>query len=78
MKKIGMIYGSDEKVKDGTVVGRTSTEGYDFDESLGVIDGEFIGLCIDEDMQDELTNERLKNWYEDIKKYFNQSFLLNM
>jgi len=64
---LGIFY---EKVKKGKVVGRTSTKGYDFDDSIGVIDGEFIGLCIDEDTQDKLTDERLKNWYEDIKKYF--------
>jgi len=29
-----------------------------------------MGLCIDEDSQDELTDERLKDWYEDIKGDF--------
>lgn len=64
---IGIFY---EKVKEGKVVGETSTEGYDFDESIAVIDDRFMGLCIDEDSQDELTDERLKNWYEEIKGDF--------
>jgi len=64
---LGIFY---EKVKEGKVVGRTSTDGYDFEESIGIIDDEFLGLCIDEDNQDDLTDERLKNWYEAIKKYF--------
>lgn len=66
---LGIFY---EKVKDGKVVGATSTQGYDFEESIGIIDGKFIGLCIDEDNQDKLTDERLKNWYEDIKQYFEE------
>lgn len=64
---LGLFY---EKVKAGKVVGETSTDGYEFEESLGVIDGKFIGLCIDEDNQDDMTDERLKNWYDDIKSYF--------
>ena len=66
---LGCFY---EKVKAGKIVGSTSTNGYDFEESTGVMDGEFIGLCIDEDNQDDMTDERLKNWYEDIKGSFEQ------
>ena len=66
---LGVFY---EKVKDGKVVGATSTDGYDYEESIAVIDGKFIGLCIDEDTQDDLTDGRLKNWYEDIKGYFEE------
>ncbi len=36
-------------VKDAKIIGRTSTEGYEFEESTAVIDGEFIGLVLDED-----------------------------
>ena len=64
---LGIFY---EKVKEAKVIGATSTKGYDFEESMGVIDDQFIGLCIDEDTQDDLTEERLKKWHEDIKKYF--------
>jgi len=64
---LGLFY---EKVKEGKVVGATLTDGYDFEESIGIIDGKFIGLCIDEDNQDDMTDVRLKNWYEAIKKNF--------
>lgn len=64
---LGILY---DKVKEGKVIGKTSTQGYDYEESIGVVDDEFLGLCIDEDIQDDLTDERLKNWYEDIKGEF--------
>jgi len=66
---IGIFY---EKVKDGNIVGFTSTEGYDYEESISVVDDMFVGLCIDEDTQDELTDKRLKNWYEEIKVHFEE------
>lgn len=64
---LGLFY---EKVKDAKVVGATSTDGYDYEASIGVKDGKFIGLCIDEDNQDDMTDDRLKNWYNAIKEYF--------
>lgn len=60
-----------DKVKEGNVVGPTSTEGYDYEETKGTNeDGDFLGLCIDEDQQDDLTDERLKNWYDSIHSEF--------
>ncbi len=64
---LGLFY---DKVKAGKVVGFTSTDGYDFEESIGVIDDQFMGLCIDEDNQDKLTDERLEKWHKGIKGYF--------
>jgi len=63
---LGIIY---EQVTSsgGTVVGSTSTDGYDYDESKGEVDGKFVGLVIDEDNQDDLTDERISAWAEDIK-----------
>ena len=52
---------------DAKVIGFTSTEGYDHDDSKAEINGEFIALVIDEDNQDELTDERIKNWVDDIR-----------
>ena len=46
----------------------TSTETHEFEESLGVIDGKFCGLAIDEDTQDDLTEPRIKEWAELLKK----------
>jgi len=48
-------------------VGQTSTDGYDFEESLAVVDDMFLGLVIDEDNQDDLTDERLESWANQIK-----------
>ncbi len=52
----------------GKVFGSWSTEGYDFDESLGVNpDGDFYGLVIDDDNQHEMTDERVDKWLSQIK-----------
>jgi len=53
------------------VVGFTSREGYDFDISLAVKNGRFVGLAIDEVNQPELTDQRINNWVEELKKAFN-------
>jgi flavodoxin I len=53
-----------------TVVGQTSTKGYDFVESEAVKNKKFVGLIIDEDNQKELTSERVKAWVEQLKKEF--------
>lgn len=55
----------------GTLIGYTSTEGYEHDESKAETnDGRFMGLALDEDNQDELTEERVTAWVEQIKKEF--------
>jgi flavodoxin I len=43
-------------------LGHWSTEGYHFTRSLGVCDGRFVGLALDEDGQPELTEERVAAW----------------
>ncbi|MGA1940294.1 flavodoxin [Arcobacter sp. YIC-310] len=63
---LGTIY---EQVnsKGANVIGFTATDGYEYDESKAEIDGKFVGLVIDEDNQDDLTDDRIKAWAEDIK-----------
>jgi len=56
-----------DKVKDATLVGQTSTDGYEYEDTTAVVDGKFLGLAIDEENQDDLTNERIENWAEQIK-----------
>mgnify|MGYP000146653505 CR=1 FL=1 len=56
-----------DKVKEANLIGQTSTDGYEFDDSRAVVDEMFLGLAIDEDNQDELTDERLENWVSQIK-----------
>ena len=51
--------------------GLTSTKGYEYDYSKAERDGEFVGLCIDVDNQDELTDERLDQWLPKVLEEFN-------
>jgi len=53
-----------------TIVGKWSTSGYDFTDSKAVVDNRFVGLALDEDQQDELTEERISAWVKQIKKEF--------
>jgi flavodoxin I len=46
------------------------SEDYDFDESLGIKDGKFMGLALDEDNQNDLTEERVTNWVEQLIEEF--------
>ena len=58
-----------EKVEEqgGTIVGHTSTDGYEFDNSEAVREGKFIGLVIDEDNQSDLTDQRIASWVASVK-----------
>lgn len=51
------------------IVGFTSIEGYDFEDSTAVIDDNFVGLVIDEDNQSDLTDSRIEDWCNNISKY---------
>lgn len=64
---LGHLY---EYVKDANVVGFTSIDGYDFDESISVLDEQFVGLVLDEDNQSELTQDRIESWVKDIEQHF--------
>jgi flavodoxin I len=52
------------------IVGETSTDGYTFEKSKAVKNGQFIGLLLDEENQGQFTDERVRNWVEEIKKEF--------
>jgi flavodoxin I len=57
--------------KGAQIVGdKNSVEGYDFEASKAVVEGQFVGLIIDEDNQSELTDERVNRWVESIKSAF--------
>ena len=58
---MGILY--DFVVERGArVVGAWPTEGYEFEASEAVRDGEFVGLALDLDNQSGLTEERLNVW----------------
>lgn len=52
------------------IVGQTSTKGYDFQDSEAIFDGKFIGLPLDEDYESDKTEERIRNWLDDIMQEF--------
>ncbi len=63
----GISYIYNKAKAKATIIGQTSTDGYDFSDSQAVVDGQFIGLVLDEDNQDDKTPERIKNWVASIK-----------
>jgi len=58
---LGVFYNM--AIKNGaTVIAKWSTDGYEYDASKAEIDGELVGLCLDVDNQDDLTEPRLNQW----------------
>ena len=53
----------------GNIIGFTEKDdSYEFESSKALFDeNTFWGLALDEDNQDELTEDRLKNWFEKLK-----------
>lgn len=43
-------------------VGSVSTDGYTFDDSAAIIDGQFIGLPLDDVNEDNMTDSRIDAW----------------
>ncbi|OJU48400.1 MAG: flavodoxin [Bacteroidales bacterium 45-6] len=64
---LGKIYGA-IKGKGIQLIGQVPTEGYSFDSSESVIDGQFVGLLLDEDNEPEKTDQRIALWVDQIKK----------
>ncbi len=54
----------------GTVVGFTSTEGYDFEASRAQRGNQFAGLAIDYENQGTKSKDRIASWVEQLKKEF--------
>jgi flavodoxin I len=53
--------------RGATVVGAWPTDGYDFEESSAVVDGQFVGLVIDEDNEADLSDDRVARWADTIR-----------
>ena len=66
---LGIIH---DRIKDkgAAFVGAWPTDGYNFTASKGVINGNFLGLAIDEDNQSNLTSARVEKWVAGLKKDF--------
>merc|ERR1711879_817512 len=50
------------------MLGYVSTEGYQHEESKTEQDGKFLGLPLDQDNEDDMTEGRVKAWVEQLKK----------
>ncbi len=49
------------------IIGQVPTEGYTFDDSEALQDGQFIGLPLDEDNESQLTDTRIEAWVNTLK-----------
>lgn len=63
---IGIIY---KRIKGcgATIVGEWPTDGYTYNASKAEVDGQFVGLVLDQDNQKEQTDARLAAWLEQVK-----------
>ncbi len=54
--------------RGATLIGRWPTEGYDFSDSRAVgVDGQFVGLALDADNEDDQTADRCARWVERLR-----------
>ena len=45
-----------------TMAGHVSTDGYNYDDSDAVVDGQFVGLALDDVNEDDKTESRIEAW----------------
>ena len=58
------------EAKNGKIVGLTSTEGYSFEHSKAQRGSQLVGLALDIENQAAMSDDRIKNWTEALKKEF--------
>lgn len=56
--------------KGAKIVGAWPTDGYEFEHSEALVDEKFVGLALDLDNQQNLTEERLNSWLKSISADF--------
>jgi flavodoxin I len=66
---IGII-GSKLEERGAELVGFTDASDYEFSHSLGVEDGVFLGLALDDDNEVALTEERIADWVAQLLEEF--------
>lgn len=64
---LGKIYDA-IKGKGCELIGQVSPEGYTYDSSESIVNGQFVGLPIDNDNESDQTDQRIACWVEDLKK----------
>lgn len=62
---IGELYDA-IKSSGAKIVGAVSTDGYTFDDSAAVVDGQFVGLPLDDVNEDDKTDGRIDAWLSQI------------
>ncbi len=55
-----------------TLVGKTTTDGYVYEDSTAVVDDLFVGLPLDEDFEPEKTNARIDKWLDMVLPEFEE------
>ncbi|HLN74329.1 MAG: flavodoxin [Methylococcaceae bacterium] len=58
------------KSRGAKVIGHTSIDGYNYESSKAEVDGEFVGLLLDQETQPRLSKERISKWVENLKTQF--------
>lgn len=60
----------------GSVECLTTTDGHDFKESQAVMtEGVFWGLCLDEENQPEMSDDRINEWVQNIARIINSKII---
>lgn len=65
---MGILYEQVKKANANVIGYWNNIDDYKFDESKAFIDNRFVGLALDEDNQEELTESRIKSWTSKIKE----------
>lgn len=63
---LGILYRKLKKL-GANPIGKWPLDDYEFEKSKAVVDGEFVGLVIDQDNQSDMTEERVEDWVELVK-----------
>ena len=66
---VGIMAGILE-AQDATLIGFTSTEGYEFESSRALRNNQFLGLAIDYENQGSMNKQRVAAWIEELRKEF--------
>lgn len=64
------LLGKTIRKQGGQLFGKVSPDNYTFQDSEAIVDGQFIGLPVDEDFEAELTEERVTAWVNSLKNDF--------
>jgi len=55
------------KAAGAKMLGYVEPDGYSFEQSKSVVDGKFVGLPLDQDNEEDMSEERVKEWVAQLK-----------